>query len=89
MVIQSDGGAMYTFYKGFRIATEVKNKFGIFEIYQGARSPQPNRFEGTGFVMEDFGGNSLELLAAEQAKDMIDANFETPVLQDIRKISKY
>lgn len=68
---------MDKFYKGYRISTAAQGKFGIFEVYQPYRGPQPNRFEATGYVMDDLTGYPLEGLAEDQARDLIDRGFET------------
>lgn len=67
----------------------MKNGFGIFEIYQPNRGPQPNRFEATGYVTDDFTGYPLDGLAEEHARNLIDRGFETEILQTIRMMPKY
>lgn len=80
---------MFTFYKQYRISTEVRGKFGIFEVYQPNRGPQPNRFEATGYVMDDLTGYPLDGLAEQQAKNIIDAAFETTILGVLRTLPRY
>lgn len=73
---------MQTFYKGYRVVTERKGKSTDFDIFLGTRC------EAMGFVMDEWTSKDIDM-AAERAKDLIDIRFETPMLQDIRKISKY
>ena len=80
---------MYTRYKGYRILTEIKGKFGIFEIYAAPRSLYPNRFEATGYVTDDYAGGDLAMMAAERAKSLIDVEMETLCIDQIRKMPRY
>jgi hypothetical protein len=81
---------MFTEYKRYRINTEVRGKFGIFEVYQPTRNtPQPNRFEATGYVMDDFSGQSLEARAQEHARMLVDYEFNTLALDMIRNTPRY
>jgi hypothetical protein len=80
---------MYTSYKGYRILTEVRHNYGIFEIYAAPRSQHPNRFEATGYVTDDYAGGNLAVMAAERAKSLIDVEMETVCLDTIRKLPRY
>lgn len=79
-------------YKRYRIVTEdvgtTRNPMTTFDIYQGPRSPQGDKHEASGFVMENWGINSPNL-AVEAAKDLIDASFITRGMEQRRDISAY
>lgn len=80
---------MYTSYKGYRIITEERDGHGIFEIFTGPRAIHPGKFEATGFVTDDFSGESLESAAQQRAKSLIDVEMETLALDEIRKFPRY
>ncbi len=74
---------MYTFYKGYRISTEPRGTFKYYDIFLGQKC------EALGFVPNDLFPSAGYCGAQEAAKDLIDGNFETHVLGDIRKLPKY
>lgn len=80
---------MYTSYKGYRILTEVRNGYGIFEIFTGPWAIHPGKFEATGYVMHDDYSGSLEMAAQARAKSLIDVEMETLALTEIRKVPRY
>jgi hypothetical protein len=80
---------LYAHYKGYRILTQVKDGYGIFEIFTGPRAIHPGKFEATGYVMDDYSGASLEAAAQARAKSLIDVEMETLALAEIRKIPRY
>jgi hypothetical protein len=61
----------------FRIEAETSGKFPYFEIYRGSQ------LQATGFVSE----NEITSLIPT-AKNLIDVDFETPLLEQIRQINR-
>lgn len=73
---------MQYFYKGYKIVTDVLKNGTDYTIFQGSRC------EAVGFCMSD-GIHTEQDRAKFQAEYLIDIRFETPILQEIRKLPKY
>lgn len=73
---------MLAHYNGYKIITEKRGQAVYFDVYLGSRQ------EAAGFILDGFGDKSMEY-ATHLAKNLIEADFNTPVLQEIRKIPKY
>jgi hypothetical protein len=61
----------------FRIEAETRGKFPYFEIYRGSQ------LQAAGFVSE-----SEVTSLIPTAKNLIDVDFETPLLAQIRQINR-
>lgn len=79
---------MQIFYKQYRIVTEARAKSTNYEVF--APSKFGGRCEAVGYSLDDlrFSGTS-ELVAQGRCQDLIDVGFETPILNEIRKLAKY